>query len=35
MVRMVDTMRHFESTQRALQARDEMMDHALRKLGDL
>jgi flagellar basal-body rod protein FlgF len=35
MVRLVDTMRHFESTQKVLQARDEMLEHALRKLGDL
>jgi flagellar basal-body rod protein FlgG len=35
MVMLVETMRHFESNQRLVQAYDEMLDKALRKLGDL
>jgi flagellar basal-body rod protein FlgG len=35
MVELVETMRHFESGQRVVQAYDEMLDKAFRKLGDL
>lgn len=34
MVRMIETMRHFESTQRVVQGYDEMLDIAIRKLGE-
>jgi len=35
MVGLVQTVRHYESSQRVVQAYDEMMDKAFRKLGDL
>jgi len=35
MVQLVQTMRHFEAGQRVVQAYDEMLDKAFRKLGDL
>ena len=34
MVRMIETMRHFESAQRVVQGYDEMLDIAIRKLGE-
>jgi len=35
MVGLVQTVRHYESSQRVVQAYDEMLDKAFRKLGDL
>jgi flagellar basal-body rod protein FlgF len=35
MVQLMQTMRHFESVQRALQGYDEMIGSAIRKLGDM
>jgi flagellar basal-body rod protein FlgF len=35
MVRLVETMRHFETSQKIAQASDEMLEKALRKLGEL
>jgi len=35
MVRMIETMRHFESSQRIIQSYDEMMDKAINVIGDL
>jgi flagellar basal-body rod protein FlgG len=35
MVRLVETMRHFEASQKVAQASDEMLEKALRKLGEL
>jgi flagellar basal-body rod protein FlgG len=34
MVTLIETMRHFEAGQRVLQGMDDMMDRAMRKLGD-
>ena len=34
MVKLVETMRHFEATQKVVQGVDEMMERALRKLGE-
>jgi flagellar basal-body rod protein FlgG len=35
MVKLVETMRHFEASQKIVQASDEMLEKALRKLGEL
>jgi flagellar basal-body rod protein FlgG len=35
MVRLLETMRHFESMQRVAQGYDEMLGNAIRRLGDL
>jgi flagellar basal-body rod protein FlgF len=35
MVRLIETMRHFEASQRIVQASDDMLEKALRKLGEL
>lgn len=35
MVRMIETMRHFESSQRVIQSYDEMMDKAINVIGEL
>ncbi|MCK7581360.1 MAG: hypothetical protein MZV65_40825 [Chromatiales bacterium] len=35
MVRMIETMRHFESSQRLLRGYDDMMDRAINVLGEL
>jgi flagellar basal-body rod protein FlgG len=35
MLQLVETMRHFEASQRVVQAYDEMLDKAFHKLGDL
>jgi flagellar basal-body rod protein FlgG len=35
MVRLIETTRHFEATQKLVQGYDEMLEKALRKLGDL
>jgi flagellar basal-body rod protein FlgG len=34
MVRMIETMRHFESGQKVIQAYDDMLGRAFTKLGD-
>lgn len=34
MVKLIETMRHFEATQKVVQGVDEMMERALRKLGE-
>jgi len=34
MVRLTETLRHFESMQKVFQGYDEMMENALRKLGE-
>jgi flagellar basal body rod protein FlgG len=34
MVRMIETMRHFEASQKVVQAYDGILDKAISKLGD-
>ena len=35
MVRLIETIRHFESQQKVIQGYDEMLERAIRSLGDV